>query len=481
MDRARSRLLFSDSHSSTNTNPYDAIIVGAGVSGSWIADELTRAGKRCLVLEAGKHFPRGKYPQVEMDANSQLYWSGGIEFNATADIGFLRPKVVGGGSIVNQALVDRFEDLAWEDWARDSGGIEFFEKSKIAPHYDAVEERITIQTIPAEFRNGNAKIFEEGFQKNGYKCAPLRRAQKDCQFEKGTDCIECLAGCKLESKQSTPWTVLKRAEETGRLDLVAEFEVQRVSESSDGIEVEGITAGGARRTFRGAKLVLASGAIGNSKLLLLSGWGSRLPALGTHFYTHPQFMNLALYDRPVNSHKGPFQAFKSDDPNFRRAGFKLENVFAPPVAVSMLIPGVGSVHQELMREIIRFGCVEVAVRDVNPGRIRLSGRKAVIDKSLGAEDQKRRLAGQNAVEKIFRSTGAKRFFPGAIGIGLHLMGGCRMGKDFKTSVVGPDFRVHGSKRVFAADSSIFPNAPGINPSMTIMALSLRGAQEILSS
>jgi choline dehydrogenase-like flavoprotein len=39
--------------------------------------------------------------------------------------------------------------------------------------------------------------------------------------------------------------------------------------------------------------------------------------------------------------------------------------------------------------------------------------------------------------------------------------------------------VHGHPNVFAADSSIFPSAPGINPSYTIMALSHRAAQEML--
>jgi choline dehydrogenase-like flavoprotein len=33
---------------------YDAVVVGGGISGSIIADELSRAGKRVLVLEAGR-------------------------------------------------------------------------------------------------------------------------------------------------------------------------------------------------------------------------------------------------------------------------------------------------------------------------------------------------------------------------------------------------------------------------------------------
>ena len=59
---------------------------------------------QCLLLEAGKEFTRDTYPRQEIDANSQLFWGGGIELNTDATIGLLRPKVVGGGSVVNQAL-----------------------------------------------------------------------------------------------------------------------------------------------------------------------------------------------------------------------------------------------------------------------------------------------------------------------------------------------------------------------------------------
>ena len=56
---------------------FDVIIAGAGVSGSYMAAALTAQGKRCLVIEAGRYFEESKYPRNELDANSQLYWSGG--------------------------------------------------------------------------------------------------------------------------------------------------------------------------------------------------------------------------------------------------------------------------------------------------------------------------------------------------------------------------------------------------------------------
>jgi choline dehydrogenase-like flavoprotein len=457
---------------------HDAILVGAGISGSWIADALTAAGLRCLMLEAGRSYSRETYPRNELDANSQLYWGGGIELNREATIGLLRPKVVGGGSVVNQALLDRFDDVALDSW-REASGVEFLRRDRLDPFYDRAADQISIQTVPEEHRNGNAEVFRRGFELNGYRCAPLERAQRDCRFEDGNCCILCLAGCRIDSKQSTPVTVLGRALERG-LELVPQFEVRRVEESGDEVRVTGTRADGTVADYRGRRLVLASGAIGNTRLLVSSDFAERLPALGAGFYTHPQYMTLALYDEPIDAFRGPLQSYKSNDPDFRRGGFKLENVFAPPAAIAMLLPGYGAAHQSLMRKIRHLACIEVAVRDTNPGRIRVTSKgEAIVHKSLNDEDRSRRDRGLEAVYQIFRTTGARRVIEGSLAIGVHLMGGCAIGVDPQSSVVSPEFRLHGCRNIYAADSSIFPNAPGINPSFTIMALSLKAAALIV--
>jgi len=223
---------------------------------------------------------------------------------------------------------------------------------------------------------------------------------------------------------------------------------------------------------------LAGGAIGNSKLLLQSGFDD--PMIGKNFYTHPQHMILALYEEPVNSHKGTFQAFKSADPNFRITGFKLENVFAPPVAIAMLLPGIAQKHRAVMEKMNYLACIEVAIRDTHPGTIKVDKKgKPIIDKGANAEDKLRMKKGTEAVHAIFKFTGAKQIIPGIIPIGLHLMGGCGIGTDPQKSVTSPMFHMHRNKHIFVADSSIFPNAPGINPSMTIMALSVKASELIL--
>jgi choline dehydrogenase-like flavoprotein len=457
---------------------YDFIIIGAGISGPFIAHELCRAGARCLLIEAGKHYTRGTYPRNDLDGTAQLYWSGGLELGRDARLVFLRPKVVGGGSVVNQALVDRFDTDAFDAW-RGESGVDFFTEEAMAPWYDRAEGEIAIQTIPAEFRNRNADIFEQGFKKLGYQLAPLRRAQKDCRYEEGNCCIECLNGCRIGSKQSTPETVLQKALELG-LTLRPETEALRIAAAKDPIRITSQNRDGSLTTFRAAKLVLASGAIGNSRLLLNSNLGKKLPAVGRNFFCHPQYMNFGIYEQPVLSHLGAFQAFKSDDAGFRQNGFKLENVYAGPGALALLVAGFGRPHHRIMERLPHFACVEVCTRDTQPGRIRVNRRgKAVVVKGQNAVDLARYRKGLAVIDEIFRSTGAKQILHGNIGIGLHLMGGCAMGTDAQRSVVSPDFHLHGYPKIFCADSSIFPNAPGINPSLTIMALSKKAAAQMV--
>lgn len=457
---------------------YDVIIVGSGCSGSFVAWKLSEAGLSCLLLEAGSYFHADSYPQKEIDSNSILYWGGGIELNTDASIGMLRPKVLGGGSIVNQALLDRFDDNALDSW-RVTSGIDFFSKEELSGYYDQVEEVIASQEIPAKYRNRNAEIFKEGFRQNGYECEPLVRAQKDCKYEDGNDCIECLSGCRIDSKQGMTITVLKPAIEKG-LSVVPDFEVLKVSADTDTCRVSGKFIDGEEGIFKGKKLVLAASSTGNSRILLNSGFLH--PMIGKNFFTHPQHMVLALYDDPVNSHKGAFQGFKSSDPNFRKAGFKLENVYAPPVAISMLLPGFGKKHQEIMRNMSHLACIEVAIRDTHPGRITVDKNgRAVINKTMNKEDKKRWSRGIEAIYKIFNSTGAKSIIPGVIPIGLHLMGGCSIGTDYNRSVISPEFKMYENENIFITDSSIFPNAPGINPSFTIMALSIKAAESVVKS
>ncbi len=55
-----------------------------------------------------------------------------------------------------------------------------------------------------------------------------------------------------------------------------------------------------------------------------------------------------------------------------------------------------------------------------------------------------------------------------------------MGLDPRTSVVDAQCRVHSVRNLFVAGSAVFPTASQANPTLTLVALSLRLAQHLAS-
>ncbi len=458
------------------TNTYDYIIVGAGTAGGVLSYNLTKSGARCLLIEAGKHFTRETFPTAEADASAQMYWGGGIEFSSDAQMAFLRGKLVGGGSVVNQALMGRFDDLALNDW-KDESGVGFFAMSEMEPLYEIAESKIALHNFKAEERTRNGELFVEGCEACGYKWHFLRRAQKDCAFSKYNDCIACLGGCHRDSKQSTLVTYIRDAEKDG-LKIQANTSIEKIENGSAGVTLYGVSDDG-KITYTAKNLILSGGAFGTTSLLLKSGFKKQLPAIGRYFATHPQFMFFGLYDELINAHKGMFQSVASKDPRFRKRGFKLENVFAGPASIAMLYTGFGADHLEYMKHFTRMTCAEVAVRDENAGEILVDKKgKMIVKKELTSQDKDRMKDGVGVLKEILAASGAKRVIESPLYFGLHLMGGARMGTDPVTSVVDPDFRLKNQKNIFVCDSSIFPNAPGINPALTIMALAHKLSQQL---
>lgn len=456
---------------------YDFIIIGSGVSGGRIAHELTAGGAKCALLEAGREFGAKTYPPGEINYMNQLFWRGGLELNSDASLCFLRGKCLGGGSVVNQALMNRFTSPVFDEW-RGMTGVDFFDEKVFSNLYDQIQDEIEMVEINPRHRNRNADIFTSGLDKLGYDWKPLLRSQHDCKLEKGSDCIVCLGGCPRDAKQSSLVTTIKWARQKG-LEVFSEFKASHIQGKKGEVKVRGSWKGKPHELTTG-KVVLACGPLGNVPILRRSGLHKKLPGLGKGFHAHPQFMVFGVFKEELNSFKGAFQSVSSDDEKFVRAGYKLENNFTPPISAAFLLPGLGAEHLNLMKKYRNMACVEIAIKDEEPGEIKANGSGAVkIIKPLTETDSNKKKKAFELIKNMLYQKGALQVMESDQGFCLHLMGGCGMGADDAKSVVSPDFKVHGSRNVYIADSSIFPKAPGINPSFTIMALGLKAAREML--
>jgi len=62
----------------------------------------------------------------------------------------------------------------------------------------------------------------------------------------------------------------------------------------------------------------------------------------------------------------------------------------------------------------------------------------------------------------------------------HIMGTCRMGFDAKTAVVDADCRSFDRPNLYVVGASTFPTCGTANPTVTVAALALRAADNVLS-
>lgn len=69
-------------------------------------------------------------------------------------------------------------------------------------------------------------------------------------------------------------------------------------------------------------------------------------------------------------------------------------------------------------------------------------------------------------------------WPGFISGGWHHMGTLRMGTDPRQSVTDPDCRVHSLSNLYIGGAAVYPTAGAVNPTLTLVALSLRLADHL---
>src|SRR5437016_7776757 len=254
------------------TTPYDAIIVGSGITGGWAAKELTEKGLNTLVLEAGRtivperdyveHVPiydlkyRGWDDRAERqrtqpiqrevyyacDEYSHKFFVNDVDNPYSSDPGkhfsWIRGRQVGGKSITWGRQSYRWSDLDFEANLKDGIAVDWpIRYADIAPWYDYVEEFAGISgqaeglpqlpdgkflppmemtCVEQDFRDALAKHFDDRIMTIG-RSAVLTRVHKGraaCHY-----CGVCHRGCITQSYFSSLNSTLPAAMKTGKLTI----------------------------------------------------------------------------------------------------------------------------------------------------------------------------------------------------------------------------------------------------------------------
>ena len=267
-----------------------------------------------------------------------------------------------------------------------------------------------------------------------------------------------------------------------------------------------VTYGGTSPTVTAEVVVIAANAIETPKLLLLSQLANSGDQVGRHLMDHLAKSTFGMAAEPLFPFRGPpstsgIESFR--DGEFRRdyAGFRISlnndgwsRKGTPYSDIIELVTEQGLIGTELQKALfsrvvkqVRLSCsVEVAPDPNN--RVQLSTMKdsaGVLRPKVTFTAPKYSLAGlahaTTAMGDIFRLIGESKpdlGIDGAYDGAGHIMGTCRMGNDPHTSVVDASCRSHDHHNLFILGSSVFPTVGSPNPTLTIAALALRGAQDI---
>jgi choline dehydrogenase-like flavoprotein len=490
----------------------DVCVVGSGAGGAVTAARLAALGARVVVLEEGPWHKPSDSTLLERDAYPRLYQERGQRATADLAITVLQGRAVGGSTTVNWTTSFRTPDRVLEHWRR-THGIEGLTPAALAPHFDAVEERLGIHEQPADEVNPNNQTLWDGAGKLGWQRARTRRNVQGC-----LNLGYCGMGCPIGARTSMDQTYLPDAVARGARIYADARAVKLEYRDRRAVAVHAVSLDprtdmptGRKITVRPRAVVLAGGAINTPALLLRS----RLDIsgrVGKRTFIHPVTAVAALYRRPIEGWSGAPQSVASHhfaDRGAGKVGFFLETAPLHPMLAATAFGGLGDTHEELMARLPQASAlIALAIDGFLPeeqggevtldgdGRVRVhydvpppvwealrEGSKALarIHLAAGAEvayslhDDPVEMRAEADVARLDRAPWEK------LRVALftaHLMGGCAMGRDPDRSVVDARLRMHGMDNIWVVDGSVFPTSLGVNPQETIFGIAHWAAEQI---
>jgi len=511
-------------------DPVDVLIIGSGHAGGMAAKVLTEKGISCLMLNAGpvvdvardtKREPayalpfRGFRPP---DRVPHVFQSNGFDANVWVDekevpytydpgspYNWVRVRLFGGRSLFWSRQSFRLSDYEFKGKSHDGFGEDWpIGLADLAPFYSRVEEIFQV-----DGRNEGIPQYPDGnfVPDNSAWSSSMLRLQAAGQ-RAGIPVCRQRRSHGRDGLASSINLLLPDAFATGKLEalqnvVVRELTVDKQTGLANGAHfVDRLTR--REMTVRARVIVLAAGTLESTRLLINSKMANSSGVMGHYLMDQiygagvtcsvpearggkateemmggsaliPRFRNIESrsdkflrgYALNVSSRIGPMEPR-----NFAAYGAELQEKLDlyHGSAVSMTMMGEVLGRPE---NLVRIDKDVVDAWGIPVLHIQTKYTENEFNMARDAVATCEALAAASGFEVL-----AKNTEPNPPGYSIHEVGTCRMGDDPKRSVLNRWNQSHDIKNLFVVDGSSFTSAGWQNPTMTILALSMRASEHL---
>jgi cholesterol oxidase len=512
---------------------YDWLVVGSGFGGSVSSLRLAEKGYRVGLIESGRRVTDADMPRSTWDLR-RYFWAprlgmrGIFRLTIFRDVAVVSGSGLGGGSLGYANTLYRaperfYADPQWsglEDWA-----------SALAPHYDTAERMLGVVTVEADdpadqlLREFGREIgAEKTYAKTRvgvYFGTPGETAPDpffDGEGPARTGCIacgRCMVGCPYNAKNTLPKNYLWLAERAG-VAITSERTVVDIAplgapDGSDGYAVTTERTGAwlrrDRRVHTTRGVVVAAGPLGTNRLLAGAKLSGSLPRLSDRLgelvrtnseailaVTLPKGAEDMTKRVAISSSVYPDPDTHIETVTYGAAGDSMSTLFSLLVGDGTKLTRPLALLGAMVRHPVKLArttwprgwsrrTIIVLVMQSLDNAIALRARRTAFGGvRLRTEQDPERpnptfipVANQFAEWLAERTGGiAQSGLTEAVAnipTTAHILGGAVIGADRSRGVIDARQRAFGYENLLVCDGSAIPANVGVNPSLTITALS----------
>jgi len=455
---------------------------------------------------------------------------GDLPYTTPADKPFnwIRSRNVGGRTLAWGRQTYRLSNYDFQAATHDGYGQNWpVRYEEIAPYYDIVESFIGVsgraenyealpdgKFMPAmNFSCGEVHL-KKVVESYGDRIMTIGRAAILTERHEGRAachwCGHCGRGCMTGSYFSTPSSTLPAAVKTGKFTLQTEaiaHEILMKNGKARGVAyIDGHT--GKSHEVYAKVVMLNASTLESTRLLMLSNLGGSNDALGHYLMDHtidcrvlgflpaPAGPIAEFDDNRANGLYIPrFRNLKTKHPDYIRGwGYQGEAIRGMSPTHAFHRNGFGADFKKSVREdwpyatrLWAFG--EMLARRENMVRLDTEVKdkwgipELHIECAHSDNELKMMKDAVDTAQEMMHKAGAEiyevNYTPRPPGTCVHELGTARMGTDPKTSVLNPFNQVWDVPNLFVTDGAAFPSTGCVNPTLTMMAMTVRACEHIL--